>query len=296
MLYWIYDYPDWAIGLLFGVVFVAVTWIGIFLVRGTVHSWLHQDTRANEMVGIALNSFFVLFGILLGLLAVATYTNYSSVSDLVDKEASSLGALYRDFIAYPQPVRGQLQDRLREYTRFTIEDAWPQNRKGILPPGGTERINLLSKTLFAFEPSKESEKIMHAEAVRQFNHLLEIRRARLSNVNLGLPSILWWVVAFGALMNIVLIWMQDMEIHVHLILGGVLASILGAVIFLTAELDHPFRGEVSIGPDSIALVYETLMKPDKSGTAAKGAQPETHPVNAPQEARPDKSPLTNRQK
>ena len=50
-------------------------------------------------------------------------------------------------------------------------------------------------------------------------------------------------------MNIVLIWIQDMEIHVHLILGAVLASILGAVIFLIAELDNPFRGQVSIGPE-----------------------------------------------
>ena len=72
------------------------------------------------------------------------------------------------------------------------------------------------------------------------------------------------MVAFGALLNIVLIWIQDMEIHVHLILGGALASILGAVIFLIAALDNPFRGQVSVGPDSIALVYETLMKPKAS--------------------------------
>jgi hypothetical protein len=73
------------------------------------------------------------------------------------------------------------------------------------------------------------------------------------------------VVAFGALLNIVLIWMQDMEIHVHLILGAVLASLLGAVIFLIAELDQPFRGEVSIGPESIAGVYETVMQPEAPG-------------------------------
>ena len=61
-------------------------------------------------------------------------------------------------------------------------------------------------------------------------------------------------------MNIVLIWVQDMEIHVHLILGAVLASILGAVIFLIAELDNPFRGQVSIGPESITRVYEGVMQ------------------------------------
>ena len=41
--------------------------------------------------------------------------------------------------------------------------------------------------------------------------------------------------------------MQDMEIHLHLMLGAILASISGAVIFLIAALDNPFRGEVSIG-------------------------------------------------
>jgi hypothetical protein len=261
MMYWIYDYPSWAIGLLFVVVFVGVTWIGIFVTRGTVHSWVHRETRANDMIGLALSSFFVLFGLLLGLVAVATYQNYFSVADTVDKEASSIAALYRDFGAYPQPIRDRLRDRLRDYTRYTIEDGWPLQRRGIAPTGGTDRITKLSELLFTFVPSNRSEEIMHTQVLRHFDNVVELRQSRLANVTLGLPAVLWWVVAFGALLNIVLIWLQDMEIHVHLILGGVLASIIALVIFLIAALDNPFRGEVSVGPDSIALVYETFMKP-----------------------------------
>ena len=102
-----------------------------------------------------------------------------------------------------------------------------------------------------------------------------------SNVLVGLPPVLWWVVTFGALMSVVLIWLQDMEIHVHLILGGILASILGAVIFLIAMLDNSFRGGIGFGPDSIALVYETLMKPDGNGTAAGDAHQQPSPGSAP---------------
>jgi len=271
MMYWIYDYPSWLIATLFVAGFIAMTWIGIFLTRATVHSWIHREARANEMVGLALSSFFVLFGLLLGLLAIATYQNYSNVSDMVDKEASSIATLDRDFNAFPQPFRGQLQDRLREYARFTIEDGWPQQRKGIAPAGGTERVTALFHVLSTFEPAKKSEEFFYAEALRQFNNLVEIRRTRLANVQLGLPPILWWVVAFGSLMSIVLIWLQNMEIHVHLILGGILASIIGALIFLIAMLDNPFRGGAGVGPNSIALVYETLMKPDGDGAAAPDA-------------------------
>jgi hypothetical protein len=92
MMYWIYDYPSLAIAVAFCTVFVALTWGGILFTRATIHSWIHREARANEMIGIALSSFFVLFGILLGLLAVATYQNYANVDDIVDKEASSIGA------------------------------------------------------------------------------------------------------------------------------------------------------------------------------------------------------------
>ena len=78
MMYWIYDYPSWVIGFLFCATLVALTWIGILLTRVTVHSWLHREKRANEMVGLALSSYFVLFGLLLGLVAVATYQNFAT--------------------------------------------------------------------------------------------------------------------------------------------------------------------------------------------------------------------------
>ena len=266
MMYWIYDYPSWVIGLLFCGTFVGFTWIGIFLTRATVHSWLHQQERANEMVSVALSSYFVLFGLLLGLLAVATYQNYATVSDIVDNEASSLAALYREISSLPQPSRGQLQQRLREYTRYTIEEGWAQQRKGIVPKGETVRSGLLIRSVLDFEPSNQREEIIYEDALRQSVHRNELSQARLSNVTTGLPTVLWWVVAIGAAINIVLIWMQDMEVHVHMILGAALACILGLVIFLIAELDNPFRGEVSTGPDAIARVYEDVMKPRQTAT------------------------------
>lgn len=264
MMYWIYDYPSWIIGPLFVAVFVGLTWGGIFLTRATVHSWLHHDRRTNDMVASTLSNYFVLFGILLGLLAVATYQNYANVGDIVDKEASSLSALYRDISAYPQPLRAHLQEGLREYTRFTIGEGWDQQRQGVTPLRGSDLITSVLVQLLSFNPSTERERLIEQETLRQYNNKVELGRARLSSVTTGLPAVLWWIVAFGALLNVILIWLQDMEIHVHLILGAILASILGAVIFLIAELDHPFRGEVSIGPESIARVYESvMMKPDE---------------------------------
>jgi hypothetical protein len=102
---------------------------------------------------------------LLGLLAVATYQDYSTVGDIVDKEVSSLSALYRDVSAYPQPIRSQLQNALREYARYTIGEGWKEQRNGVLPKGA----DAITKTLLAFEPTTEHEKIIHTETAKELN-------------------------------------------------------------------------------------------------------------------------------
>jgi hypothetical protein len=129
MFYWIYDYPSLNIGVLFAVAFVVATWLSILFLRWSFHSWIHTEKRANDMVGFALSSFSVLYGLLVGLLAVAAYQNFSSVADIFNKEASSLGALYRDLEGYPEPTKGRLQNELRDYTRNVIDKSWPLQRQ-----------------------------------------------------------------------------------------------------------------------------------------------------------------------
>ena len=262
MFYWIYDYPSLSIGALFAIVFVAATWLLIITLRRFFHPWIHGERSANDMVGFALSSFSVLYGLLVGLLAVAAYQNFSGVSDIVTKEASSLAALYRDLRAYPQPVKGRLRDELRDYTRQLIDKSWPEQQRGIVPTEGSHRISQFIDELMTFEPSKKSEEILHAETFHQLNNFVELRRSRLANVTTGIPAVFWWVVALGAIITITLLAMLDMEIHVHLILGGAVSLFLGLVIFLIAAMDNPFRGEVSVGPDAFVAVYDTLMKPN----------------------------------
>ena len=261
MFYWIYDYASWKAGVLFALVFVAITWVCTFVLRRFLHPWFHRDRRANEMVGFVLSSYSVFYGILVGLVAVAAYQNFGTVGDLVTREASSLSALYRDLSGYPQPIRGRLQDDLREYTRSEIERDWPQQQRGIVPSEGTHRLRQFTDDLLTFEPAQMRDQIVHAETLRQVNNYMDYRRSRLNSVTVGIPAVLWWVVGIGAVIAVLLVAMLDMEIHVHLILGAALSMFLGLVIFLIAAMDNPFRGEVSVTPAPFWQVYETLMQP-----------------------------------
>jgi hypothetical protein len=261
LFYWIYDYPTSKVATLFAVVFVVVTWAATFVLRRYLHPWFHRDRRANEMVGFVLSSYSVFYGILIGLIAVAAYQNFGTVSDLVTREASSLGALYRDLSGYPQPDRERLQGDLREYTRSEIERDWPQQQRGIVPSEGTHRLRQFTEDLLTFRPADLRDEVVHAETLRQVNNYMDFRRSRLNSVTVGIPPVLWWVVGIGAVIALLLVAMLDMEIHVHLILGAALSMFLGLVIFLIAAMDNPFRGEVSVTPEPFRQVYETLMLP-----------------------------------
>ena len=108
MFYWIYDLPALWVIVLFEAVFVGVCWLGTVFLRPPVRSWLREEPRLNDMLAAFLQYFGVIYGLLLGLLAVATYQNRLDVEKSNANEASSLSALYRNVSAYPEPSRTEL--------------------------------------------------------------------------------------------------------------------------------------------------------------------------------------------
>jgi hypothetical protein len=96
------------------------------------------------------------------------------------------------------------------------------------------------------------------------------RQSRLAGVRTQLPGVLWYAVAIGALINIVLICMLNMRFFTHMLLGAIVSFFLGVMIFLIASLDNPMRGEVSVSPDNYQLVYDVLMVWDEDGVDADG--------------------------
>ena len=47
----------------------------------------------------------------------------------------------------------------------------------------------------------------------------------------------------------------------HRLMTILTSVLLGLMIFLLAAMDHPFRGQISVGPEPFEMVYQQLMKP-----------------------------------
>ena len=259
-MYWIYDIPTEQLALLITGGTVLFAWIGYIVVRPFLRVFVRARSVSNDTIGYVLSCFGVFYGLLLGLTAVAAYSNYGDADYAVIREAAALGALYRNVAKYPEPHGQNLRWLLREYCRYVIKHVWPAHQKGQIPTGGETRIEAFHERLLAFAPSNASEEILHAESLRQFNVFLEQRRLRHHAVTAGMPAVMWFVLIVGTVINIVLVWLFDMRFSAHLLLGGLLAFFLGTMIFLIAAMDNPFRGAVSIGPEPFQAIYRIMME------------------------------------
>jgi hypothetical protein len=266
MFYWIYDIPNGLLAVLMCGVCIGYTWLGLLISRPWIRKWLGSGAEENEFVSYFLSAYGVFYGLMLGLIAVATYQNYSDVDGKVAREVTSIVALYRDVSSYPEPVRSNYRNHLRGYVHYVIEEAWPAQQRGIVPTGGSIRITHFQQDLFAFEPKTKGEEIVHAEAIRQFNVFIEARVAGKQSVGTALPEELWYVVVIGAALNLALIWMFVIDrVSIHLALSGILSLFVGLMLFFIAAMDNPFRGTLSISPEAYQMLLDTTMNPQVAG-------------------------------
>jgi Protein of unknown function (DUF4239) len=246
---WIYDVPSLLAIVLFGAGFVLIFWLGILILHPFIRKLLPPEPGLNATLTMYLQYFGIIYGLLLGLLAVGAYQNHAETRRAVVGEAASLAALYRDISEYPEPYRTDLRNLVREYARFTIEDAWPKQRKGLMPElGGPNPVAGIYKRMAQFEPSTEGQDAIHQTALKQFNSFIEARRARLYRVSSGMPRVMWYTVALGALVNMIFLWLFDLRVSTHLLLGGLVSFFTATMIYLIAILDTPFRGESACRP------------------------------------------------
>lgn len=258
--YWIYDMPNWTLGVLIVALFLAVSLAGLFVTRPMVRRLLGPEGNCNDVVSYFFAGIGVFYGLALGLIAVATWENYTDIDGVVGTEAAAVASCYRDFDGYPQPLRGRLEGMMRDYTKVVIEKEWPAHKKGIALEEGDALLDGLEDEVMNFEPTKEREKVLQDEVLRSLDTVQEQRRLRLQAVSTGLPAALWCVVLIGAALNIALTYLFWMDnIPMHAILVGIVAIFIALLVFITAAMDNPFRGEFSISADAFQGVLDHVM-------------------------------------
>ena len=263
---WLYEVSPRTAALIMVVFIECVALIGLLLVRHLLMPRLRYHEGTHEAVSGTVQAIGVFYGITVGLIAVAVWNTNSNASELVSKEAAAIGSLYRDVSGYPSPARDELRLKLREYTVFVINEAWPAQRKGEgqYVTVGVRLLDNFQAKLFAFEPSNTSQSALHGETLRAYNHLVEYRRLRIDAVGGGLSKVMWVVIWAGAIISIGVTYFYKIpDLKLHAILVALMGGFLAMVLFMIVINDKPFYGYNSISCDPYKLILENLMNVSK---------------------------------
>jgi hypothetical protein len=255
----VYDIPTNVLAKYFAIIAVGSVIFGIIVVKPLLRLLMGSGPDLNESINYGTSAFSLFYGLLLGLLTVAAYQNSERVKEAILSEATAISAFYSDMSMYPEPIRSDLKAMLRDYVLFTIHKEWAAHRKGEFLDGGINRANAVRQRLAAFEPVTESQKIIHAEVISNFQNFSKARQQRLTGVITGIPNVLWYAVLVGAAINILLLVALRMPLRQQFLLGTITAFYLGVILFVIVALDRPLRGVSGLEPNSIRLLWDRQM-------------------------------------
>ncbi len=264
--FWLYDLPTWALfALVIGTV-SAIAVSGCLFLRQRFDILLGLSKETNELVGHFLSFTGVFYGIVLGLVAVGAWDTYNEASSRAEAEAARVAAFYRDVSQLPDPYRTELQFEVRNYTSAVIKREWPDQREGKAPSAGDRYMTKIATKLFAVPATTPNIQIIVAEAGRQFNDVVEARRARIQSVDSAIPASLWYVIIAGTLIIIIMTWMLSIENkRLDVVVNLLMAMLMGSVLSFIIAMDNPFRGELSVSSEPFQLIYDRLMEGNLRG-------------------------------
>ena len=257
---WIYSVPNWVLFVFCSGATLLFSLAGLLLLRPWVRAHVRDTAEHNDLVSYFLGVSGVIYGILLGLVAAGVWSNFQTLSGQVDNEATITAAIYNDLATYPPAARQLYQQELKAYVQSVIEQDWPAHHRGRVPQASSTVLRTFKNDFFAFMPPDTRLQVVHQQAISQLNDLLLAHRLRLRGDQDNLPDLLWWVLILGAAINVAISWFFVAADMTHQVaLTCLTALLLASLLFLTAAMDNPFRGEFSVDASAFeSVLYEMV--------------------------------------
>ncbi|HTY55615.1 MAG TPA: hypothetical protein VMB26_10465 [Candidatus Binataceae bacterium] len=249
ILDWIYSTPTWLWGIVFVLALDAIACGGLLI----CHRFLHVEVRRahNELTGFTVAVISVTYAVLLAFIAIATWESYTQSEDIVDREADSIGSIYRDTLGLSPEIGQEIRSDIRQYTDTVINQEWPLQQEGKVPTQGWEPLRKIHNAIVTIHPASAGEAVIQAELLRTLNALYSARGSRLTAVQGHIPEVIWWIIFFGGALTTGYTYIFGFhDIRLHVITTAAVSTSMALVVVLIIALDWPFRGRVSVSPEA----------------------------------------------
>jgi hypothetical protein len=214
-----------------------------------------QEMRVNHDVADPLLSVVgTLFSILLGFLVAGAMQRFDEARINVQEEAGALADVFRGAEGFPATIREPLQKSCKDYANVVIDEEWKLMEDKKASPKAWSIYGDIWRTCVNYIPDNDGRSNVHQAILAAISRLGNYRTLRFAAMNNQLPLGMWIVVLAGGGATIAFTYFFEVKnVRMQVVMTGLVATVMALNIFLLANYDYPFSGDVIVSPTAFQL-------------------------------------------
>lgn len=238
----------------------------IYLVAATVYFTViglaADERRARAFKALSpgmLPPLGIIFGLLVGFVAVQVWNDFDRARVAVTNEASALRGIVLLTESIPDEPKGTLRRLVNRHIEEAVTQEWGSmaQRRLTMETLPTHLIEALKVTL-AFQPADETQRTVQREIINDLHRALEARRQRIVVSQSSISAVKWAAILLQGLCALVAIAMVHSDNRLTCAIAlSIFATGIAVSVLLIAAYGRPFTGEISVSPDLLQQVIAT---------------------------------------
>ena len=235
------------LGLMVVVAPAILTGLIVLLARRFMHERVREGH--NDVLVPLFLTAGTIYAVMLGFLVVVVWEAYGDAKENVALEASTLTTMYRQTNGMQAEEIKAMREHIRAYTEAVVSKEWEIQAKtgGAAPEARREIANIYRE--YSHMPADIANSSINREFLSQFSLVTAARNKRTLQAGEDVPWVLWFGLIGGATIVVAMSCVLYMDTWwPHVVMSGVLALMIGMLLFITIILSKPFQGALALEP------------------------------------------------
>lgn len=215
--------------------------------------------RHTSATGAIYAAVYVMFALSVGFSLFSVSQQFDRARQITDREAASVGTLYRIAGSFPEPERSQVQELAVSYAREVVEVEWHLLKQGRSSPRAATLLDDLRRGVQETEPRTDAQGTLQAESLSELDELEEDRALRLVTASEGISYIVWVVLVVGGVLTIAFTYLFGIDAAwLHAVTVAGLTVLVSLLLHVVGVLDYPYNSGVRVQPDAFEVVLRAI--------------------------------------
>jgi len=200
---------------------------------------------ATDLGGNFLQTFGGMYGVIVAFAMFMVWQQHNETQIAIEKEAVSLGELYRVLGWFESWAAGKPTRELLERYAQLVPDQYLE--AGRTHGGEQPLLREATHAFLAHAPGTPTEERLFDLALELFHEVNEAREHRVTVAALRLPEALRWFLYLGAAFCVAIVWVLFVESWVvQALFAAGMTWVVVAAVSIVLDLDDPFSGDFNV--------------------------------------------------